>query len=276
MRGRPCPRYLFEEVDTLAHRLASSGRVFLFLDYDGTISPIPRRRIKLERPLSSDMRELLKRLSSLDRVVVSIVSGRSVDVLKRLVGLDSIYYVGVHGHVVEGPGMRFTHCIAESLSSVIRIAASEISKEATPLGAVVEDKEISFTVHYRGVGKKGVEEIKKMLRSLEARYPGIVVRRGRSTFEVLPNSGWDKGRAVAYMISALSMARGSGLPVYFGDDYTDESAFKTVNLARGVSVRVGLRCRTNAQYYVNGVEEVRRFLGMVGDLIGGSAGGSRS
>jgi len=260
MVGRPCPSYLFDGIEVLADRLASSKRVFLFLDYDGTLSPIPRRRVELERPLGNELRELLKRISRLDKVVVSIVSGRSVETLKRLVGLEGIYYAGVHGHVVEGPGARLTHCVAESLSHIISSFLHEVAGELSKFGAVIEDKGFSFSVHYRGVRRENVEEIQRILYGAVARLPSIRIRRGKSILEVLPNSGWDKGKAIAYMVSIFTAAGGPGIPIYFGDDYTDESAFRTVNLAQGISVRVGQKCRTNARYYVRGVGDVKSFL----------------
>jgi trehalose 6-phosphate phosphatase len=262
-----CPGYLFDYIGELSEKISGSRYVFLFLDYDGTLSPIPRRRIKLERPLSQYTRDLLASLSSSGRVRISIVSGRSVDTLKRLIGLDDILYVGAHGHIIEGPGIRFTHCIAERLSSVIDKALGEIREKIQIVGAVIEDKEITFSIHYRGVKRENVNIIKSILRDVALRYYGLKIKRGKSIFEVLPDTGWDKGKAVEYVLAMLAMNIGDGLPIYIGDDTSDENAFKAVNM-RGISVKVGGSCRTRAKYYVRDVGDVERFLAWLGKIVG--------
>jgi hypothetical protein len=62
-----CPGYLFDYIGELSEKISGSRYVFLFLDYDGTLTPIPRRRIKLERPLSQYTRDLLASLSNSGR-----------------------------------------------------------------------------------------------------------------------------------------------------------------------------------------------------------------
>jgi len=270
MRSYGCPGYLFDYIGELSERISGSKYVFLFLDYDGTLSPIPRRKIKLERPLSQYTRDLLASLSNSERDRITIVSGRSVDTLKRLIGLDNILYVGAHGHIIEGiegPEIRFTHCIAERLSSVIGKALGDIREKIQAVGAVIEDKGITFSIHYRGVETENVEVIKSILRDVELRYHGVKIKRGKSIFEVLPDTGWDKGKAVEYVLAVLTMNIGDGLPIYIGDDSSDENAFKAVN-KKGISVRVGSSCRTKARYYVRNVSDVERFLAWLGKTVG--------
>ncbi len=262
-----CPGYLFDYIGELFEKISGSRYVFLFLDYDGTLSPIPRRRIKLERPLSQYTRDLLASLSNSERVRISIVSGRSVDTLKRLIGLDNILYIGAHGHIIEGPGIRFTHCIAEKLSSVIGKVREEIRGKIQAMGAVIEDKEITFSIHHRGVKRENVDIIKSILRDVALKYHGLKIKRGKSIFEILPDTGWDKGKAVEYVLAMLTMDLGDGLSIYIGDDSSDENAFKAVN-KRGISVRVGSSCRTRARYHVRSVSDVERFLAWLGKIVG--------
>jgi trehalose-phosphatase len=254
-----CARYLFENIDEVANMVKGSRYIFLFLDYDGTLSPIPRRKIVLERSLSPYTKGLLAGLSSSQRIRVSIVSGRSVEALKRMIGLDGIYYIGAHGHVIEGPGIRFSHCVAEEFAGLVRKLLSEIGDKILGLGAVIEDKGTTFSIHYRGIGKREVDMLRSILADISSKYHGLKIKRGKRIFEVLPDTGWDKGKAVGYMIAMLSARLGEGLPIYIGDDVSDESAFKAVS-SSGVSIRVGSSCRTNAQYYVKDVNDVEKLL----------------
>lgn len=258
-QGR-CPKRLFDFLDKILSAIRNTGKILLFLDYDGTLSPIPRRSIVLERPLESSAKDILGRLSRADGVYVFIISGRSVDDLRRFIGLDNIYYIGVHGHVIEGPGIRFSHCVSEEYSHTMRAIRSEIEALAGDLGVVIEDKVTALSIHYRGIGREKISRLSRIAMDLSSRYPEIRVFRGRTSIEVLPNTGWDKGMAVAYVISRLrSMGLESFTPIYFGDDRTDEKGFKVVR-GLGFSTRVGYRCGTNAEYYVDGVAEVYSFL----------------
>lgn len=266
MDSSKCPKYIFNEIDELSKKIYSSRHVFLFLDYDGTLSPIPRRRIKLERPLSQYTRDLLASLSNSERIRISIVSGRSVETLKQLVGLDNILYIGAHGHVIEGPGIRFIHCMARELSKVINYVLLEIREKIQEVGAVIEDKGVTFSIHYRGVKRENTEIIKSILADIASKYYGLEIKKGKSIFEVLPSTGWNKGRAVEYVLAMLTMSLGHGIPIYVGDDWSDESAFKVVNKG-GISVRVGRSCKTRAKYYVRDVGDVEKFLAWLGEAV---------
>jgi trehalose-phosphatase len=264
---RRCPKRIFDFLDKISSAIRNTGKALLFLDYDGTLSPIPRRSIVLERPLDGGARGILERLLRADGVYVFIISGRSIDDLRRFIGLDNIYYIGVHGHVIEGPGIRFSHCVSEEYSHTIRAIRSEIEALAGDLGVVIEDKGIALSIHYRGIGREKISRLSRIAMDLRSRYPEIRVFRGRTSLEVLPNSGWDKGMAVAYVISRL---RSGGLesftPIYFGDDRTDERSFSVVRRL-GFSARVGYRCGTNAEYYVDGVGEVYSFLSWLSSVL---------
>lgn len=260
MIKRRCPKRLFDYIDKIISTIRNTGKILLFLDYDGTLSPIPRRSIVLERPLDSRARGILERLLRADDVYVFIISGRSIDDLRRFIGLDNIYYIGVHGHVIEGPGIRFSHCVSEEYSYTMRAIRSEIEALAGDLGVVIEDKGMALAIHYRGISREKISRLSRIVTDLSSRYPEIRVLRGRTSIEVLPNSGWDKGMAVAYVISRLRFRELESLiPIYFGDDRTDEGGFRVVRRL-GFSVRVGYRCGTNAEYYVDGVAEVYTFL----------------
>ena len=96
--------YFFAEPDMIKH-LIGNRHLCLFLDYDGTLTPIVQR--PQDAVLPTEARELLKDLSKSDRCEMAIISGRALSDIKKLVGLKNITYVGNHGMEIEGPNFNF-------------------------------------------------------------------------------------------------------------------------------------------------------------------------
>ncbi|GAY25553.1 trehalose-phosphatase [Desulfurococcaceae archaeon AG1] len=260
-----CPKHLLtiglKEVLT---KVSNSQLVAIFLDYDGTLSPIPRRVTKLERPLSETSRNIIYELSKQNKVRIFIISGRSVESLKRLVGIDSIHYIGVHGHIIRGPDIEYTHNALEGFKSVINDIRGRIIETLSKVeGVVIEDKGVALSIHYRGVDRYRSREILEQVLRISSEYYGVKLSKGKKILEVLPNTGWDKGKAIDYVLAILSTKTGLSInriaPIYFGDDKSDENGFKLLR-GKGVGVRVGYRCNTNAEYYVDSTDDVVKFL----------------
>ena len=74
-------------------------RAIVFLDYDGTLTPIMSRPELAQ--ITSEMKALVSALA--ERCNVSIVSGRSRQKLKELLGLENVIYAGSHGIDIAGP-----------------------------------------------------------------------------------------------------------------------------------------------------------------------------
>ena len=90
--------------------------------------------------------------------------------------------------------------------------------------------------------------------------------RGKMVYDLLPRIDWDKGKAVLYLLDALGLNRHDIVPVYLGDDLTDEDAFRALR-GRGVGIFVGraddpevANRTTAADYILHSVEEVQAFL----------------
>lgn len=216
----------------------SPDRLLLFLDFDGTLTPIVRRPDRVR--LKASVQGLLRRLAKAMPVV--IVSGRALSDVRRLVGVPALRYVASHGLVYQEPGAKvrwFGRPVSKREVRGWVLALAQAAKDIT--GASVEDKGLSAALHDRNVRPAERRTLRR--RALLALEPWLVGRqaaliRGKRVLEVRPAASWNKGTAVARLLNEpWSRHR---RPVYFGDDRTDFDAFRVLR-GRGLSVRVGGR-----------------------------------
>jgi len=134
-------------------------------------------------------------------------------------------------------------------------------------GVLVENKGLSETVHYRMIDEKDLPRLRGIFEEIVGFYLSsgrIKTAENKKTLEVLPNTEWDKGKMVLKLSG--SYAGGDALPVYVGDDRTDEDAFKAVKKC-GIPILVSeTPKRSHARYYLKDADEVVRFLEMLPDL----------
>ena len=240
---------------------AGSRRFVVFLDYDGTLSPI------VDRPelavLSPNMRETLERLAN--KYVVAIISGRDLKDVKRRVGVTDIYYAGSHGYRISGPnGFRHTVEMETDYLSVLDQAERNLKKSVANIsGAIVERKHLSIAVHYRLVDEDKLHVVEAMVERVLGSHQGLRRTYGKKVFDLQPDIEWDKGRAVLWLLQALELDRTKALPIYIGDDVTDEDAFRELaEIGIGIAVK-GSDRTTAARYALENPEEVRKFLEML-------------
>lgn len=260
-------KHLLESWDELKGDLAKRF-LYLFLDYDGTLSPIVRDPGKAV--LSLRMRGKLEALSKAGRCRIAVISGRALEDIRRRVGIAGITYGGNHGLEVEGPEGKFRYPVPEkarrALDDVRRMVEKALS--AIP-GTFLEEKGMTLTVHLRKV-KRGelliaAHAVSEATRSYRMRGE-IVVRPGKEAFEIRPSVAWDKGKTVLWLLEKSTVAGGEPpWPVCVGDDRTDEDAFREIR-ERGVTVFVGAPRQTKARYYLRNVGEVTAFLGRIARL----------
>jgi len=236
--------------------------VLLFLDYDGTLSPIVKKPDQATLPLKT--RQALSKLVNNKRIVVSIVSGRALAQVKKLVGLKGIYYAGCHGLEIEKidsayyfPGLVKFKIRIDAIKRRLQIELSDIT------GWEIEEKGIIFALHYRRVKDKNIEKLKRRFYDITMPYRAggeIVAAKGKMVFEIRPALNWDKGRYCLYLMKKLKRKGEKITPVYIGDDMTDETAFKVLR-GKGVTVFVkGERKTSLAEYYLDSTSEVKDFL----------------
>lgn len=240
--------------------------VALFLDYDGTLTPIvenPDRAV-----LSQAMREAVARAAVHCRVAV--VSGRDLRTVRELVGLRDIVYAGSHGFEIAGPeGQALQY--EQGAEFLPELDETEIMLRArlrAVKGARVERKRFSVAVHYRQVDPGEVGEVRKIVGEIVATHPKLRSAAGKKVYDLQPAIDWHKGKAVLWLLSALGLDGKDVVPLYIGDDMTDENAFHALE-GRGIGLIVREEERTTkAQYALDSIEEVRGFL----DLLVASRG----
>ena len=240
-------------------RWLDGGKALLFLDYDGTLTPIVERPEDAE--LDDSMRDTLKALAG--KCTVAIVSGRGLADVRKRVGLEEIYYAGSHGFEIEGPGtQRIRNEKGADALPELEEAEEALQHRLEDIrGAQVERKKYSIAVHYRRVAEERVPEVEKFVDEVLADHGGLRKGRGKKVFELQPDIDWDKGRAVVWLQDKLGLGGEDARPIYVGDDVTDEDAFLALH-ERGVGIVVhgGEDRRSHVGYGLADPEEVRRFL----------------
>lgn len=237
--------------------------LYLFFDYDGTLSPIVRDPAKAG--LSLRMRGRLEMLLKDGRCRIAVISGRSLEDIRNRVGIAGIFYGGNHGLEVEGPGMTFRYPVPEKTRCALDELRGQLGKALLLVpGAFVEDKGLTLTVHLRRVKRGALPSA--MQAVLETARPyrlraEIVLRSGKEVCEIRPSVAWDKGKTVLWLLEKVEGTVGEvPWPVCLGDDRTDEDAFRVIR-ERGMTVFVGEPRQTTARYYLRNVGEVAEFLG---------------
>lgn len=205
----------------------------VFLDYDGTLTPI------VERPedarLPEAVRSAVERLAS--RCQVAIISGRDLDDVRRMVGIDGIFYAGSHGFDCAGPGGFAEQHAVEFVPELDRAAVELRSLLSTTPNVRLERKRFAIAVHVRQVDERRVPEVEAAVDRIAFAHERLRKTVGKKVLELRPRVDWDKGRALRRLMSVLGLDRDDIMPVYVGDDLTDEDAFDVIR-DRGLGVVV--------------------------------------
>jgi len=230
----------------------------VFLDYDGTLTPIVGSP-ELAK-ISTDMLAVLTTLAV--RGPVAIVSGRDLDDVRAIVRSEKLWFAGSHGLDLLSPeGARSDVAEARSLLPQLDAAEAELGRRVASVPeAWVERKRFAIAVHFRQTPEQYEGQLAEIVASIAADHEGLRTSGGKKIIELRPDIAWDKGRAVRWILEQEGLDRQDVLPVYIGDDVTDEDAFLAVR-DRGLGIVVGAGEReTAAHNYLSDVDEVRRFL----------------
>lgn len=257
--------HLLQHMDKVFQGVASNGQVLLALDFDGTLAEIVPD--PADATLPESIFKLLEALNNQPRFTVAVVSGRSLVDLKERVKLPDVAYAGDHGLEISGPGFHHIPPEAEAFrTTVAEIGeALEAALKGIP-GVIFEHKGLSMSIHYRltpsGQRTAALRTIRRVTKPYLDR-DAVRVVKGKEVVNLLPPVDWHKGAALKWLINLLdTMPRRVGgiLPIYIGDDVTDEDAFKAVRES-GFAVRVGRPKPTSAApYYVKSTTEVEEVL----------------
>lgn len=231
----------------------------LFLDFDGTLVDLREHPQQVTVPVR--LANLLQALLETFGGAVAIVSGRSLEDLDGLLAPLAMPLAGIHGlERRDAAGRLHRDEGAERALDAVRAAVGEFV--ARHDGLFWEDKGAAFAVHFRRAPALE-SELRGFLEAQRERLDeDFHVQAGKSVFELKPH-GRDKGRAVdAFMQEPPFAGR---VPVFIGDDVTDEDAFHTVNAAGGHSILVApAGSASAAAWRVDSVEDA---IGWLEELV---------
>lgn len=246
-----------EEVE----QIARAERVWLFLDYDGTLAdfaPTPDHILP-----DPELIDLLARLSENPALRVSIISGRRLSHIRRLLPLPGILLAGTYG--VELQTMEGRQIYQVDLEE-IRPVLEKIKPHWQALiegrqGFYLEDKGWSLALHARFAAEEDAEQVLDKASALLQDGPTLQsfqILGGHKFLEICPRSA-NKGRTVEFQLEKFDWP--GALPVYIGDDDKDEVAYGVIQSHAGIAIRVGASPReTIADYRLPSTQAVRRWL----------------
>jgi trehalose 6-phosphate synthase/phosphatase len=256
IRSKQC-KYFFDSLKDIKNRI-SDNRAFIFLDYDGTLTPIVES--PEEAIISEDMRDLLQKLK--DKYTIAIISGRAIDNIKGMVGIENIIYAGNHGSEIWDGSRVFLSQDFSEVKSQLRDLLIILEEKLSHIpGVLIEDKGITASIHFRQVWAKDLGELFSIFWEETKNFEDTFrITSGKKVFEIRPVNAWNKGDAVEWIMEKFG---NDSTPVYIGDDTTDEDAFRAIS-GKGLSVVVG--GSLEADYYVKNQEEVQAFLNYFLDI----------
>lgn len=263
--------YLFQYWDEVIKRVKKATLILLFLDYDGTLTPIVSSPEMAMLPFRA--REILKQISQRNLFKLAIISGRSLSDIRTLVGLENIIYVGNHGLEMECPACycqrqsseatTFIHPIAKEFQPELKKLEQRLREKLAGIDSVIiEDKGLTLSIHYRLAKETAVQKIKNLffeaIEDREARDK-LQVTEGKKVLEVRPSVDWNKGKTIEWLLEIYGMP--GSLPVFAGDDVADEDGFKVLQRVGGISIFIGEdKTSSTANYYLDSPEQLHHWL----------------
>jgi len=235
---------------------AAGKRLAVFLDYDGTLAPIVSH--PEDAWLPDSMRQTLRSLAA--RVPVAILSGRDLDDVRGRVLVDGIVYAGSHGFDIAGAG-GLRRELGAAYLPVLDTAETELREALDEIpGAQLERKHFSVAAHYRNVNENDAFRVALAMDAVGARHRELRRMDGKKVYELLPDIDWNKGKAMLWLLETLGLEGRNALPIYIGDDRTDEDAFRSLE-QWGIGILVSEQSPpTAARYSLKNPAEVEEFL----------------
>lgn len=259
-------KHLFHNWQDFLRDFQKAKVIALFFDYDGTLTPIVKKPELAA--LSNSNRLLIKKIASKGWSRVSIVSGRTLRDVKAMVGVKGVIYAGNHGLELEGPKLKYINKKAAIIQKkYLDVIYSQLRDKLDKYSKIlIEHKGLTLSVHYRL--EKDASRVKKVFKIIDEATRSYVkqkrlrITHGKKVVEIKPKINWHKGKIVQWLLRYFRQKSPSGciLPIYLGDDTTDEDAFKVLRKS-GIGIFVGSpKVKSLAKYYLRNTTEASEFL----------------
>ncbi|XP_026465717.1 alpha,alpha-trehalose-phosphate synthase [UDP-forming]-like isoform X3 [Ctenocephalides felis] len=214
--------------DYLSKYIGANDKLALLLDYDGTLAPIaPHPDLATLPP---ETKHVIQRLSNMPDVYVAIVSGRNVENVKQMVGIEGITYAGNHGlEILHPDGSMFVHPMPIEYEKKVSNLLQSLQEQVCRDGAWVENKGAMLTFHYRETPLYARQSMIQQARQLIEKS-GFTAANAHCAIEAKPPVQWNKGRASIYILrTAFGVDWSERIKIiYAGDDVTDEDAMQAL------------------------------------------------
>ncbi|KEO74040.1 trehalose-phosphatase [Anditalea andensis] len=237
----------------------------LFLDYDGTLTPIvsdPEKAI-----LSEKNKKSIIKLAQI--IQVAVISGRDRANVASKIGLENLIYAGSHGYDITGPnGLDMQYGPGQETLPLLDKAEENLKRVLAEIpGAMVERKKYAIAVHYRNVEDSKVEVVQSIVNKELGKYNSLKEGLGKKIIELKPDLDWHKGKALNWILEKLDLHSQKYIPIFIGDDVTDEDALEVLK-DDGIGIIVGNHDETTyANYILDNTDEVSEFLEQLADHL---------
>ena len=240
--------------------IRDAERYALFFDFDGTLADIAARPDEVQ--VSEDTRQTLLALRSALRGAVAIISGREISSVDHFLLPVQLAVSGVHGLTRRDAEGR-VYAADLDFNGIQQVEDHLSSFVAANPGLLLEPKRGAVALHYRQ--RPELEEASRAAMHDAVRGKAhIQLRPGKMVIEALAHNG-NKGAAIASFLREPPFI--GRLPVFAGDDVTDEDGFALVNSRQGISIKVGVG-ETQARYRARNTQELLSWLRNVLEKLG--------
>lgn len=224
-----------------------------FFDLDGTLVEIESVPSRVHA--DAELRALITSLAVATNGAVAVITGRPISDIDALFPMLRLPVAGQHGVERRTVGGVVLHhaFAAGALDAARRTLRDVVSRHA---GLMLEDKGLSLALHYRQAPRLASYAHRVMHGVRDAAGDEFCLQGGKRVVELKP-AGRDKGLALFEFMDEPPFA--GRMPLFIGDDVTDEHAFVVVNTLGGLSVKVG-GGRTAARHQLSSVKAVRQWL----------------
>ncbi|KRI52532.1 trehalose-phosphatase [Acinetobacter pittii] len=248
--GREKSTY-FVTPNHIINTLSLDKNYCLFLDIDGTLAPF---QINPEHSfIPNTTLEVIKKIIELNIPVIA-VTGRDINTAGKLLYPLEVPIAGLHGLDIC---LDSDNYIRPDLSQInFKKLKQDIQKSCEKYPELlIEDKKHSIALHYRKNPDLENHAI-NIMQQISSNYPLLKLNKGKFVIELIPNQA-DKGKAIKTILNHLNLP--SVLPIFIGDDLTDESGFVFINQQSGLTIKVGSG-ETQAKYRLKDIDNVANFL----------------